>query len=160
MKLSTTSLHPLAVEIDGKTYTCECINLGDMESIAQTLVAGQREAVNEDFNARIAAESDAGKRTELDKERIKAYNSIEPKVPGEVLVYLLDSLHGQTLTLFAALRKKHPEVTFDFVRNLAWNDDLVQLVYDLLHIKRRLADKSAEEAKAPVNPPKPLLPPG
>jgi len=160
MKLSTTSLRPLEVEIDGKTYVCECINLGDMESLAQALLAGQREAINEDFKTRIAAEPDAGKRVELDKDRIKVYNSLEPKVPGEMLVYLLDSLHGQSLTLFAALRKKHPEVTFDFVRNLAWNDDLVQLVYDLLHIKRRLADKPPEEAKVPVNPPKPVLPPG
>ena len=152
MQLTTSSLHPYLFMIDDKQYTAEKLTLGDLNALSEGLAKIERDAVQEEYSPLLVAETDSAKRLALDKERIEHYNAITPRSPGEMLGWLLTNARGQVMLIYTALRKKHPEVSVQQISDLIWNDDLVQVCYDLLDIKRRLVTVT-EEAKAPADPP-------
>ena len=61
--------------------------------------------------------------------------------PYDLVTVLLGSHEGYAFVLYTALHKRDPEVTYDWVAGLAITDELVQLVYDLVDIKRVMVDK-------------------
>lgn len=114
MKLLDASLHEYALSIEDQEIIAHKLTLGDLEGISQAMAQEQREA---------APDQDAR-------------NAIEPMTPGQLLPWLLTSARGQMLTLWTAIRKRHPDIGMDRIAGLAWTDELVQVVYDLLEIKR------------------------
>lgn len=153
MHLHTSSLHPLSLTIDGKAYNAEKLTVGDLVGIGEGLAQERRDIIDEEYKARMKNEENAKRTSELDKERVEAINAIEPFPPSAILPWLLTNASGQALVLHTALHKKHPEVSFEMIHDLTWNDDLIQTCYDLLDIKRRIVDKPKEDAKASSDPP-------
>lgn len=158
MQLHTASLHPMALQIDDKTYAAEKLTVGDLVGIGEWLAQTQRAEADTSFKKQIDAEKDDKKRAALEHKRIETLNGIDAVSPSEAMSWLLTNARGQALILYTALAKKHPEMTFQMVCDLTWNDDLIQVCYDLLDIRRRIVTSSpsagpSEAAKAPSDPP-------
>lgn len=130
MRLTPSSLRPVPIAIGEQDYVAERLTLGDMGGIAEALANEQREAAGSDQDAR---------------------NAVEPMTPGQLLPWLLVTARGQAVALWTALRKRNPEITIVQINDLVWDDALVQIVYDLLEVKRRSkpADGEGEQRSDP-----------
>lgn len=128
-KLYTSSNAPIDVEIDGKVYVAEKLNIADYVLLSALVLESKKAAVKEKYE---------------DKESVECLNECAAQVaptPYDMIHILLDSYAGFVDVLYTALHKKHPEVTYDWIAGLNWNDDLIQIVYDLLDIRRKVVDK-------------------
>jgi len=114
MRLLDASCHEYALTIEDEEIIAQKLSLGDLEGISQALAQEQREAAPDQ----------------------EARNAVEPQTPGQLLPWLLVTARGQALTLWTAIHHRHPDMTMARIMGLAWTDELVQVVYDLLEVKR------------------------
>jgi len=146
MDLSTSSNHPFTVTIDGTPYTVERLNMGDLAGISQSVKRQRREAVEAEYAERLG-KAEASELAALDRERINAVAAVEGPGPSELMGWLLTTVEGMTTALAVALHKKQPDVPYDMITNLAFDETLLQVVYDILGTKLKVVEKPAEKAE-------------
>lgn len=145
MELFTASSLPILVKVDGQDYVAEKITVGDLQALAHLQYMRQLEALRADY----------ADKPDLEKERLEKESALRPAPPYELLPYLLNTFEGMTLVLWTALRKKQPHLTYEWAAGLTFSDDMVQVCYDLMDIRRRVvaADNIKKNEPNPANPP-------
>jgi|10_taG_2_1085330.scaffolds.fasta_scaffold105295_2 hypothetical protein len=139
-KFYTSSSVPIKIEIDDKKFTAEKLTIADYHALAAEYVDVDREAIK-------LKHQEASKGGELSKECINEMGRIVPATPYDLISRLLATHEGYVTTLYTALHKRHPETTYTWVAGLPITDGLVELIYDLLDVRRVMVDKDEKSVK-------------
>jgi hypothetical protein len=137
LNLRTASLHPYRLNIDGEELIAERLTIGDMAAIAESVAEMERQAL----------EPKPGDDEEARQAAWQARSRVETMTPGQTTLWLISSPAGPSTALWRALSKRHPEWTLSRVLGLAFDDELLAAVYDLVGV-RRVKPKSEQSEKS------------
>jgi len=138
--LATASMTPWNITIDTSTYKVQKLTLKDLAGIAEMLLRQARDAILHDDTIKD------------EKERINKSNGLQSMGIFEVMDWCLTTIEGMVMTMYLSLIKAQPDLSYEVVSAFGFNDNIVQLVYDILGIKRRAVSSDDTKKKDEASP--------
>jgi hypothetical protein len=131
-QIITSARRDFEIKIDDQIYIARQLSMGDFMAIGDWIYQQRKDAIRIEYEEKIKENPNAAKL--LLAEKNERLLEIIPPSTGEIVNFLAYEPRGNAIALTTALKKNHPEITFDFCSNIGFSNELREIVWDIVGV--------------------------